>query len=127
VFKSAFSFGIDIESPKKKAMETIESIISADESVPRDLRHYAVAWTLKESLSKALKSGFRLPFGEFKMSDFCEERDIFTCRYQKHPEFCGTAIFCNGTSVAFTYPSEMEFHIPYSDLIDLFNNILLKF
>jgi phosphopantetheinyl transferase len=106
VFKNNFSFGIDIESPREKAKEALESILIDGEPVCRDLENLTVAWTLKESLSKALKSGFYLPFTEFEILNLSRHEDIFTCLYKKHPEFKGTAIFRNGNSVAFTYPAD---------------------
>ncbi|MDR1235902.1 MAG: 4'-phosphopantetheinyl transferase superfamily protein [Holosporaceae bacterium] len=108
VFKNIFSFGTDIENPRKNAREAMESILVDGEPVGRDLENLTVAWTLKESLSKALKSGFHLPFDEFEISDLSGYNDFFTCLYKKHPEFQGIAMFHNGNSAAFTYPTDVH-------------------
>ncbi|MDR2782184.1 MAG: 4'-phosphopantetheinyl transferase superfamily protein [Holosporaceae bacterium] len=106
VFKRKFSFGIDIESLREKARNALRSIIVDEESIPDDLENITIAWTLKESLSKALKTGFRLPFSELELSFFSQKENVFTCSYKKHPEFSGIAIFHNNKSFALTYPSE---------------------
>jgi phosphopantetheinyl transferase (holo-ACP synthase) len=118
VFKNDFSFGTDIESPREKAKEALEAILTEKEPIMRDLKNLTIAWTLKESLSKALNSGFYLPFDEFEISDISRDGDIFTCSYKKHPEFRGTAIFCDGNSFSFTYPSDV-----YPDFSGFFRRV----
>jgi 4'-phosphopantetheinyl transferase EntD len=105
VFRNHFSFGIDVENLREGALEALASIAMAQDPVPRDLKNLTIAWTLKESLSKALKSGFRLPFSEFELSSFSQNGDIFNCSYRKYPNFLGIALFDGKNSFALTYPS----------------------
>jgi phosphopantetheinyl transferase len=107
VFRNNFSFGIDVESLREEALKALKSIVAPQEPIPDDLEHLTVAWTLKESLSKALKSGFRLPFEEFALSNFSRDGDIFRCLYEKHPEFEGMALFDGKNSLAFSCPRGM--------------------
>ncbi|MDR1334553.1 MAG: 4'-phosphopantetheinyl transferase superfamily protein [Holosporaceae bacterium] len=113
VFKNCFSFGIDVENLRETALEALASVALAQEPVPRDLKNLTIAWTLKESLSKALKSGFRLPFSEFEISSFVQNEDIFSCSYKRYPDFQGIALFDGKNSFAFTYPKKVSVAAEY--------------
>jgi phosphopantetheinyl transferase (holo-ACP synthase) len=105
VFKSEFSFGIDVENVRKGSAKAIRSAISDEEQIVDDIESLTVAWTLKESLSKALKCGFRAPFEEFELTNFSQNNNIFFCSYAKHREFNGIALTYNDCSFAITYPA----------------------
>ncbi|MDR0678235.1 MAG: 4'-phosphopantetheinyl transferase superfamily protein [Holosporaceae bacterium] len=108
VFENKFSFGIDIEEIKREKIEALSSVICNREPIPHDPERLTVAWTLKETLSKALKCGFYMAFENFELSEFSENDQIFICSYLKYPEFKGIAFIHENNSYAVTYPTNIE-------------------
>jgi phosphopantetheinyl transferase (holo-ACP synthase) len=109
VFKNEFSFGLDVEELREKALDALGYVVFDREQIPQNLECLTAAWTLKESLSKALKCGFGLPLEEFELFQFLQNGDAFSCSYAKHPEFKGAAFMRNETSYAVAYPSNIDF------------------
>ncbi|MDR2723932.1 MAG: 4'-phosphopantetheinyl transferase superfamily protein [Holosporaceae bacterium] len=108
VFEKKFSVGIDIEDMRENAIKALKFSVSNNEQISNNLKDLTVAWTLKESLSKALKCGFHLSFEEFELHLFSRNDNVFLCSYTKHPEFKGIALVDNNKSFAIAYPSEFE-------------------
>jgi phosphopantetheinyl transferase len=108
VFKRKFSFGIDIENIERGRIETLKSVVFNEENIPEDSKRLTVAWTLKETLSKALCCGFSRSFEEFKLLKFSGNESIFTCSYSKHPEFKGIALIYGNNSYAIAYPTGIK-------------------
>ncbi|MDR0968614.1 MAG: 4'-phosphopantetheinyl transferase superfamily protein [Holosporaceae bacterium] len=110
VFKKEFSFGIDIEKLRPKSIEALKSATFDKERVSSDLTSLTAAWTLKESLSKALNCGFSRPFEEFELSQFNQKEDSFLCSYAKHRKFKGVAKNCGENFCAIAYPAHINFN-----------------
>jgi phosphopantetheinyl transferase (holo-ACP synthase) len=104
VFPKEFSLGIDIEDIKRS--ENIKRIIT--ESVPNTPEFLTAAWTLKESLSKALKCGFSKPTNVFELSALTKEDNFFVCLYKQHSDFQGIAVVHGPYLLAITYPKSLE-------------------
>ncbi|MDR2106915.1 MAG: 4'-phosphopantetheinyl transferase superfamily protein [Holosporaceae bacterium] len=107
-----FSFGTDIEKMNENRIDALRYVISGKEPIPNDLKSLTVAWTLKESLSKALKCGFGLPFEEFELSEFRGNGEFFVCSYARHPEFFGAATVFENNSYAAAFPRELFSDLP---------------
>lgn len=103
VFQREFSFGIDIENLGRKSRSALKYIARGGETIPEDSESSMVAWTLKESLGKALKCGLRCP-EELVLAQLQRKDSVFFCSYRKHPEFGGIARIYGNYSLAITYP-----------------------
>ena len=108
VFKKEFSFGIDVQDIRARAIKIMKYITSDGEQIPNNPESLTMAWTMKESLSKALKCGFRIPFEELELVDLFQKENIFFCSYAKHREFKGIALVAGNSSFAITYQAEFE-------------------
>jgi phosphopantetheinyl transferase len=102
-----FAFGIDVEEIRANRWNALKRVTSPKEPISNDLRSLTAIWTLKESLGKALKCGFRVPFEEFELSELSGNGEFFSCSYAKHPEFSGWAVIIENTSYAATFPREL--------------------
>ncbi|MDR1561181.1 MAG: 4'-phosphopantetheinyl transferase superfamily protein [Holosporaceae bacterium] len=106
VFKNEFSFGIDVEYSQKSKIKALKHINTDKESIPDDIKSLTVCWTIKEALGKAIKCGFSIPFSEFEISKFSERNGIFECKFEKHQDFKGIAIYSNEKSLAISCKRE---------------------
>lgn len=90
-FESDFSFGIDIQIIRTKSIRALKRLVT-EKFVPDDASHLTVAWTMKEALSKCLKTGFTLPYEEFLLADFIKKPNRFECTFTKYLQYIGKAM-----------------------------------
>jgi 4'-phosphopantetheinyl transferase EntD len=109
VFRNEFSFGIDIEGLRENSMDALRYVVFERERIPDNLECLTAAWTLKESLVKALKLNFYLSLDELELSNFCGYKDFFTCSYVRRPEFNGIALIYGDRMYAAAYRSNIRF------------------
>ncbi|MDR2765862.1 MAG: 4'-phosphopantetheinyl transferase superfamily protein [Holosporaceae bacterium] len=109
IFKNGFAFGIDIEYSRPDKIRALGRINRPSELIPSDLASLTAAWSLKESLAKALGYGFTVPFEEFEMCNFVETGDLFRCDFSKHLDFRGLALVMGGNVLAMVHERECFF------------------
>ena len=91
-FESDCSFGVDIQIIRTKSVNALKHVVT-EVFVPNDVEHLTAAWTMKEALSKCLKTGFTLPYEEFLLADFVEKgQNKFWCTFTKYPQYIGKAV-----------------------------------
>ena len=98
-FGSDCSFGVDIQIIRTKSMNALKHVVT-EAFVPNDVKRLTVAWTMKEALSKCLKTGFTLPYEEFLLADFIEKTNRFECTFAKYPQYSGQAAIQDNYALA---------------------------
>jgi 4'-phosphopantetheinyl transferase len=119
VFRSEFSFGVDIDYIRENRTNALKYINREDEPIQNNISELTVAWTMKEALAKALKCGFNCPFEELEISEFIKKNHTFECQFAKHKNFVGTAILHKNKSLAIAYRKEYEISLDNMDYMIL--------
>lgn len=81
--------GVDIEQIELRRIHALKRI--SKEFSSEKVRELAVLWTLKESLCKALKTGFIEDFQLYETKNFQCENGIYRCKFRNFP-FSGIAV-----------------------------------
>lgn len=117
-FRSDANFGVDIEHVNAKFVKSLRRMTNAIvEHVPDNVRELTIAWTLKESLSKCLKTGLTIAFENLAFSEFHKSGEIYTCCFSKYPLFLGKAILKNDVVLAIVGEKSVVSEIDISHLL----------
>ena len=120
-FKKVFSFGVDLEHVNENFTKALHRVTdTAKEQVPDNIADLTVAWALKEALSKCLKTGFTIAFGNFAFSEFRKVNGIFNCEFTKYSNFLGRAILKQDTVLAIVGERQSMSEI---DMIKFYNSL----
>jgi len=94
-FPEEHTMGIDVEPILCKDKETLSAYtkyhelkILEDYLVP-PIVAYTMLWTMKESLSKVLKTGLMLDFALLEVSEIQKEGEIYSCNYRHFSQYKG--------------------------------------
>lgn len=92
-FSEELPMSVDIERCNLSQKEIIKSQLSPDE---RELAAnmswqstvaYTVLWTVKEAISKVIKTGLTIPLEVLKISEFEEFENHIVCRFANFPQY----------------------------------------
>lgn len=90
--------GIDIEQINPKRISALK--YANPDSKTQNLTQLTVMWTLKEALSKALKTGLMKDFKFYNTQNFQYLNKVYRCSFQNFPKYHGIAITNNKYAVA---------------------------
>lgn len=92
LFPSLFLVGIDIEEYSSGKIEMFKYQLTNYEKIlisKNNERISVLIWTLKESLSKALKVGLGIDFKFLEVREIVDNGSYYTCTFQNFPQFVG--------------------------------------
>lgn len=117
-FKRGSTFGVDVEYVNAKFVKALKRMTNTTaEHVPDNVTSLTVAWTLKEALSKCLKTGFTIAVENFAFSEFRNSGNIYTCGFSKYPLFLGKAVLKNDVVLAVVGEKQAVSEIDISNLL----------
>ena len=93
---SRHAIGVDIELIDPKKILSLKRM--SKEHPEGNVRDLTILWTLKESLSKALRTGIIKEFSFYKTKNFQFKNGIYHCNFENFP-FSGIAISNNKYSL----------------------------
>lgn len=114
-FSQAIPMGIDVERIYPHRQQVLESILTEKElGLVRGLSHSPVTsltlvWTVKESLSKALKTGLLTPPHVFEINNITAFEKILLSKFSNFPQFTAVSFFFRDYVCSVTYPSSIDF------------------
>jgi phosphopantetheinyl transferase len=116
-FNDMFLLGIDIEKVNRNINHGAESELTNYEkelanNIPYSYENSILAlWTMKESLSKVLKTGLTVPFNilEVKNIQICNDGLIST--FTNFPQYCSISFKIYNYICSIVYPSNVEIDI----------------
>lgn len=114
---SKFVYGIDIEKINIKRLSALKRM-SPTQDNPKILTTF---WTLKEALSKALKTGIIEPFNKYEIENFQNCGSYFRCTFQNFSDYEGLSFYIS--EMSFSIVSLQNLHNNCDKLIKFFNKI----
>jgi 4'-phosphopantetheinyl transferase len=93
VFPEGHPMGVDVETVDPKQSETIREILTSDELNKLGLinsdanKSLTLLWTMKEALSKVLKTGLMTPFHLYEIESVECKDDIVICNFINFPQY----------------------------------------
>lgn len=93
VYPESHPMGIDAEFIDAAQSETIRGVIALKEQGKLHLIHseesksLTLLWTIKEALSKVLKTGLMTPFELFEVENIQHQEDILICDFINFPQY----------------------------------------
>ncbi|MBQ3564548.1 MAG: 4'-phosphopantetheinyl transferase superfamily protein [Alphaproteobacteria bacterium] len=112
VFDRSFPMGIDIEHWDENKSEAINSISTYEEVFQiTDIdtnKAFAIAWCLKEAVSKAIGTGFTIPTQLLKIEAFTQRREaVYSCGFFNFTQYKGIALLKDNIIIAIAYPQQL--------------------
>lgn len=98
------AFGIDIEKYDIRRIKALKRISPESE----DPEQLIILWTLKESLSKALKTGIIEDFSHYETENFRDYGEYFRSDFKRFPEYKGVAVFNGHMAAAIVFKKEYD-------------------
>lgn len=111
VFDKAYPMGIDVEVAKEDKIDVLKSVVTNREiehvdTLEKDI--LTVAWSLKESLSKCIKTGLTIPIELLQLENLSKSGNFFVCSFKNFSQYAGVAKIENGYSIAISYPHQLQ-------------------
>ncbi|WP_252508900.1 4'-phosphopantetheinyl transferase family protein [Paenibacillus peoriae] len=129
VFPEAHPMGIDIERIDSKRNKTIQSQLTAEEkeriSVVRGIEEYSalltVFWTVKEALSKILRTGFTTSLHVLEMNETRFMDGYFQSTFSHFPQYAAQSYRLGDYICTIVAPRKTEWSMNTSRLYEKFN------
>jgi 4'-phosphopantetheinyl transferase EntD len=93
VFPERHPMGVDVEAINAEQSETIKGIITHGEEQKLGLidadrnTSLTILWTIKEALSKVLKTGLMTPFHLYEIENIDHMDDVVVCSFVNFPQY----------------------------------------
>ncbi|WP_025717364.1 4'-phosphopantetheinyl transferase family protein [Paenibacillus sp. 1-18] len=131
VFPEVHPMGIDIERIDPKRNKTIESQLTTGEkeriSAARGVEEYSVLltvfWTVKEALSKILRTGFTTSLHVLEMNETLFVNEYFRSTFSHFPQYAAQSYRLGDYICTIAAPRRTEWSMNTSQLYDKFNSV----
>lgn len=117
LFPSLFLVGIDIEEYSVGKIGMFKCQLTDYEKIlisKNDERISVLIWTLKESLSKALKIGLGIDFKFLEVSKIVDNGSYYTCTFQNFPQFIGYGFVNDESAFSFVITKNVYWSNSYA-------------
>jgi 4'-phosphopantetheinyl transferase len=120
-FDERHPMGIDLERVGADRNDTIRSQLTARElsAVAASPLHVdaalALAWTLKEALSKTIRTGLTTPLTIFETSKLSWDTDALACEFSSFGQYRGLAFVISGFALGLVLPRLSGLGCPFQD------------
>ncbi|WP_165571880.1 4'-phosphopantetheinyl transferase family protein [Chryseobacterium sp. JM1] len=114
IFPEAHPMGVDVEAFKAGQTEAIEGIITPNERkklplMEVDMDHgLTVLWTIKEALSKVLKTGLMTPFHLFEIDNIERKEEIMVGSFINFPQYKSVSWISKGHAWSIVLPGKSD-------------------
>ena len=113
-FPEAHPMGIDIEKVNPNRLKAIESQITEkertfmSESTLPYLQVTFMIWTMKEALSKVIKTGLMIDFKLLEIDSFQQEDDQFVCTFSHFGQYKAITYYANEYTCSIVLPKNTK-------------------
>ena len=104
VFDRKFPCGFDLQQLNESRRDVLQKYIIGDELSSDSLIDLTAAWSLKESLSKALRCGLTVHPDILAIKNFQKNGAEFFCDFHNFPNFSGYAQLIDDTILSLVFP-----------------------
>lgn len=131
VFPEAHPMGIDIERISPNRNKTMESQLTTEEreriAAVRGVEEYSVlltvSWTVKEAISKILRSGFTASLQVLEINEIRFNSGCFRSTFSHFPQYAAQSYRLGNYIFTIAAPKKTEWSINMSQLYEQFNPI----
>jgi phosphopantetheinyl transferase len=125
-FQNHYPMGIDIEVIKPEYLDIIKPYLSTAEmnilSIVGDtISSFTIAWTIKEALSKVLKTGLTTPLSIYEISKINAINGMFVAKFKHFPQYKAISMIQNNIAFSLVIPQQLQ--LKQSNILLDFNNI----
>ena len=126
-FPEALPMGIDVERVDPDKKEVIESQMTEDEKelIKSFSCSYStllvLLWTVKEALSKILKTGLTFPFKISEISGLTGNQDTLVCNFKNFAQYKGVSFNLGGYMHSIVFPKNTEIQFNFNALKNKFH------
>ncbi|MGS2738238.1 4'-phosphopantetheinyl transferase family protein [Sinomicrobium sp. M5D2P17] len=112
VFPEEHPMGIDVEAINAEQSKTIKGVITSNEQNRLSLidvdcnKSLTVLWTIKEALSKVLKTGLMTPFHLYEIENIERKDEIIVCSFINFPQYQSMSWISNGHAWSIVLPKK---------------------
>ena len=106
VFERKFPCGFDLQQLDESKRVVLQKYISRDELNSEFLPDLTAAWSLKESLSKALRCGLTVSPDLLAIKNFQQNNSEFFCEFRNFTQFLGYAQLIDDTIISLVFPKQ---------------------
>lgn len=112
VFPEGHPMGVDVEAVNTEQAETIKGIITDGEKdkLPvidsDESKSLTILWTIKEALSKVLKTGLMTPFHLYEIDDVEHKEDVIIGSFTNFPQYKSVSWISNGHAWSVVLPKK---------------------
>ncbi len=115
-FPEGFPMGVDIEKIDLNNLQSMREVTSSLElGLIKDIYPdteeiilLTMIWTLKESLSKALKCGLTVPFHILETGEFKKQSKLLACEFPFFPQYLGISYASKDYVIGLSYPRQLS-------------------
>lgn len=131
-FSDELLIGMDIERIDPARIEVFESqLTQAERQLAGQLTcgrdEFAVMlWTAKESLSKALKTGFTIPISLLEVNRLGTRNGGYVCYFTNFPQYAGRMHILHGHACCIVYPKPLDMGNHLDSIMDQVSNLLAE-
>lgn len=114
--------GIDIEPINNKNVLLLKEQMTMDEmntisSFIEDKSHYlTLLWTVKEALSKVIKTGLMIPFKILEVSTMSFDNECFYSKFKNFHQYKASSFILEDTFISIVYPEKTKIHLNLNDI-----------
>ncbi|MFZ4927992.1 4'-phosphopantetheinyl transferase family protein [Chryseobacterium sp. Mn2064] len=112
VFQEGHPMGVDVEAVNTEQAETIKGIITDGEKNKLSRicsdghTSLTILWTIKEALSKVLKTGLMTPFHLYEIEDIEHQEGAIICSFINFPQYQSISWISNGHAWSLVLPKK---------------------
>lgn len=109
--------GIDLESIDERIKSILEShateleVSLVNSVIPHYSGSFTVLWTVKEALSKVLRTGFTVPLQLFELNRMEEQEGSIVSRFTNFPQYEAISLLFKNEVFSIVYPKQMKLDI----------------
>ncbi|ASK28892.1 4'-phosphopantetheinyl transferase [Chryseobacterium sp. T16E-39] len=112
VFPEGHPMGVDVEAINAEQIDTIKGIITSSEKHKLHLidtdasKSLTILWTIKEALSKVLKTGLMTPFHLYEIDQIECKGEIVVCSFINFPQYQSISWISKGHAWSVVLPKK---------------------
>lgn len=112
VFQEGHPMGVDVEAVNAEQADTIKGVITPHEKDKLldidgdENKSLTVLWTIKEALSKVLKTGLMTPFHLYEIEDIEHKGNVIVCSFINFPQYQSISWVSKGHAWSIVLPKK---------------------
>lgn len=126
-FPEACPMGIDVEEISDHSASVLKELLTEDEksllSSINGIRKnatFTMLWTIKEAISKALRTGLTAPFNIFSIKDLRYHHGSWINEFDNFAQYRAVSFFLGNHACSVVYPKQFEHGIDIFSLQEMF-------